>query len=73
MPLLCHCERPMGAWQSHSASTGLLRRFTPRNDNLLIAFVLITKTTIEHSKHQVWIFVIGNDLLMGVRNLGIIF
>ncbi|MDP3244783.1 MAG: tRNA preQ1(34) S-adenosylmethionine ribosyltransferase-isomerase QueA [bacterium] len=30
----CHCERPQGAWQSHTL-TGLLRRSTPRNDNQL--------------------------------------
>jgi hypothetical protein len=39
--LHCHCERPTGAWQSHSINRRLLRRFTPRNDTLLSAFVLI--------------------------------
>ena len=40
MPLHCHCERPTGAWQSHFATTRLLRHFIPRNDTLLNAFVL---------------------------------
>jgi hypothetical protein len=31
----------MGAWQSHHINKRLLRRFTPRNDILLIALVLI--------------------------------
>jgi len=55
MLLHCHCERPTGAclhaevlrfskqaWQSQHINKRLLRRFTPRNDILLIAFVLGT-------------------------------
>ena len=38
---LCHCERPTGARQSHSGNMGLLRRFTPRNDNSYIASVFV--------------------------------
>jgi hypothetical protein len=30
--LYCHYERPKEAWQSQSITSGLLRRFTPRND-----------------------------------------
>jgi hypothetical protein len=37
--LHCHCQRPKGAQQSYH-SMGLLRRFAPRNDILLYAFVL---------------------------------
>jgi hypothetical protein len=43
MLLHCHCERPTGAWQSHLINKRLLRRFTPRNDALLNAFVLILR------------------------------
>ena len=43
--LHCHCERSRlsrRAWQSHFVTARLLRRFTPRNDSLLIAFVLVS-------------------------------
>jgi hypothetical protein len=43
MLLHCHCERPTGVWQSHLINKRLLRRFTPRNDALLNAFVLILR------------------------------
>ena len=41
-PFTCHCERPTGAWQSHFVTLRLLRRSTPRNDTLLIAFILVS-------------------------------
>jgi len=35
-----HCERPEGVWQSRSINTRLLRRLTPRKDNLFNVSVL---------------------------------
>ena len=43
----CHCERPKGVWQSRPTTTRLLRRSTPRNDNLLYRGVGIMKMDIE--------------------------
>ena len=66
MLLHCHCERPTGAclhtevlrfstqaWQSHHINKRLLRRFTPRNDALLNAFVLVI---LKEELHRMPIF-----------------
>jgi hypothetical protein len=37
----------MGAWQSHSTTSRLVRRFTPRNDTLLNAFMLVHTIIIK--------------------------
>jgi len=50
MLLYCHCERSRlsgRARQSHAENTRLLRRFTPRNDTMVIAlgaYVVLTST-----------------------------
>ena len=51
MLLYCHCERSRlsgRAWQSHAENTRLLRRFTPRNDTLVIAVGSYVVSTLTY-------------------------
>ena len=39
--LHCHGERPKGAWPSHQIKKRSPRRSAPRDDTLIIAFILV--------------------------------